>query len=144
MPVIFSQTVTRLRAPQLIDAGGVTRPQRDWPNAADVQISGVSVQPVMTTEARDAAGVLDSDQYRLYTRRGVTVDVQVGDRVVWQGLTLDVEGVPEAWPAVIAGGLHHQEILLRRIPLTRQGSTTVTGVLHDNLLAAQEQQSWSP
>ena len=144
MPVIWCQTVTRLRADQLRDGSGVARPQRDWPHADHLDIAGVSVQPVMTTEARDAAGVQVTDQWRLYTRRGHTVDIKSGDRVVWNGLTLDVLGFPEVWQGVVAGLMHHQEILLKQSPPTRQSSVGTAAVLHDQVLAAQNTQSWSP
>jgi len=139
VPTIFSQSVIRLRAPQLRDAtSGIVRPQRDWANADTLAITGVSVQPTSTTETRDNAGVQATNTWRLYSRRGSDLDIQAGDRVVWQGQTLDVLGRDEHWHGILDSGVpHHVEITLRIQPVTRQASSGVAAILHDNQAAAQ-------
>lgn len=135
MSLIYSQSVTRLRAQRIRDEGGTLTPQSNWANAASTVISGVSVQPVATSETRDAAGIQTTDEWKLYGPRGVKVDLQVGDRVLWDGRTLDVVGVPQTWPGLQAGW-HHSEITLRQSPPTRLGQRGVGAVLDAGVLGA--------
>jgi hypothetical protein len=108
------------RAAQRTDSSGAVTPQRDWDNATTVTLTGVSVQPEGTAEARDAGGVEVSAQWRLFTRSGAVADVRAGDRVVWDSRSLDVVGDPQRW-AGPSGGTHHWEVVLREQPVTRRG-----------------------
>ena len=144
MPMIYSSTVTRLRADRLRDDAGLLQPTRDWENATTTEITGVSVQPVTTSETRDAGGVLTTDEWRLYGPRGVKVDLVNGDRVVWDGRTLDVIGEPQSWPG-LTSGWHHSEIVLKASPPTRFAASGVAGILHDEeVRAATAQQTYTP
>lgn len=144
MPAIYSQTVTRLRATRLRDSGGTLTPQSDWAHATSVDIPGVSIQPVATTETRDDAGILTTDEWRLFTRRGYTVDIQAGDRVIWAGRTLDVVGGPQTWPGVLAGS-HHTEIALKASPPTVLGATGAPALLRQAEAGGYAtQQTWTP
>lgn len=146
MPIIYSQTVTRLRATQIRDADGTLTPQRDWSTATATAITSVSVQPKMTSEQRDGAGVTVTDEWVLYGRRGVKIDLVNGDRVLWDGRTLDVIGAPQSWPALFgSGGWHHSEITLKQSPFTRLDATGVEATTRDaELLATNTQHTYTP
>ena len=142
MPAIYSQSFTRLRAPRLRDDGGTLTPQRDWVAAESTVISGVSIQPKMTSEQRDAAGVTVTDEWTIFSRRGVRLDLVNGDRVLWDGRTLDVIGSPQSWPGLLAGW-HHSEITVKQSPFTRLTASGAAAVTHDaELGAANTQQTF--
>jgi hypothetical protein len=141
---IFSQTVIWLRAARLRDGDGSLTPQSDWANAAATTVIGVSIQPAGTTETRDAAGIIPTEDWRLFTRRGSVLPAAAGDRIVWDGRTLDVIGVPQTWPGILAGS-HHSEIILKVSPPTRLNAAGVGAILHDGQLATSyPQQVYQP
>ncbi len=141
---IFSQSVTRLRATRLRDDSGALTPQSDWANATSTVLAGVSVQPVATSEVRDAAGIAQADEWILYGPRGAKVDLQLGDRVLWDGRTLDVIGVPQSWPGLLAGW-HHSEIHLKASPPTRLPARGAAAVQEAADIGAMlPQRVWTP
>ena len=145
MPLIYSQTITRLRAPRFRDDAGSLQPTRDFANATTVTIPNVSVQPVMTDETRDNGGVLIIDEWKIFGPRGVDLDLTNGDRVLWDGRTLDVIGEPQAWPALLGPGFHHSEVTCKASPPTRLGASGVGAVLHDEEVRhATTQQTYTP
>jgi hypothetical protein len=142
--VIGAETVVVQRAAPLLDSSGAPTPQRDWDNATETTLTGVSVQPEGTTEARDAGGVEVTAQWRLFTRRGTSADFRAGDRVVWDGRTLDVVGDPQRWAGPF-GGSHHWEVVLREQPVTRSGAAGVAAVLADATRETATQiRPWTP
>jgi hypothetical protein len=142
--VIGRESVTVQRAAPLLDSLGAVTPQRDWDNASSVMLTGVSVQPEGTSEARDAGGVEVTAQWRLFTQRGASADFRTGDRVIWDGRTLDVVGDPQRWPGPF-GGTHHWEVLLREQPVTRTGAVGVAAVLADATRETATQiRPWTP
>jgi hypothetical protein len=142
--VIGAETVVLQRAARLVDGQGNPTPQRDWDNAATATLTGVSVQPEGTAEARDAGGVEVSAQWRLFTRSGAVADFRAGDRAVWDGRTLDVVGDPQRW-AGPNGGTHHWEVVLREQPVTRSGAVGVAAVLADATRETATQiRPWTP
>ena len=144
MSLITSQSVTVLRAARLRDDTGTLTAQSDWENATSHQIDNVSVQPVQTDEERGSGQIIPSETWRLFSARGVDVDIQAGDRVVWMGRTLDVIGNPQRWHG-LPGSVHHAEILLRSSAPTAIAATGVSGVLRQaQEAAAYPQQPWSP
>jgi hypothetical protein len=128
----------------LRDDGGTLTPTRDWANATTATITGVSVQPVVTSEARDAAGVTTTDEWKLFGRHGIKIDLVNGDRVLWDGRTLDVVGVPQTW-AGLSSGWHHSEVTLKQSPFTRLNASGAAAVVHDaELNAAAAQATYTP
>jgi hypothetical protein len=74
---------------------------------------GVSVQPAGSTEdVRDRELLVG--KYMLYTSRGFDIDLLATDRVEWNGITLQVDGDPNRWPAP-GGGVHHVEAALKQV-----------------------------
>jgi hypothetical protein len=86
---------------------------RDWPSAAPVTVTGVSVQPISA-----AAGSVESTVDRewasthlvMYAPAGT--DVQATDRVVWRGETFEVDGPPKVWIDDV-GVTDHVEVSLK-------------------------------
>ncbi|SRR6266568_4413149 len=111
MGVLAAEAVSVLRAPLVTNRYGAQI--RDWPNATQTTVPGVSIQPVSATE--DAQGrELRITGYRLFTARGRNIDLLATDRVRWAGLVLQVDGEVARWPAP-GGGVHHVEAVLRLI-----------------------------
>ena len=111
MSVLAVDTVTVVRAPLATGRyGGQTR---DWTNAVRTPYPGVCVQPVSSTEdVRDRELLIG--KYTLFTSRGQDIDLLATDRVEWNGLTLQVDGDPNRWPAP-GGGVHHVEASLKQV-----------------------------
>jgi hypothetical protein len=133
---IYSQSYIRERAPQLRSPNsGVLLPQRDWDNATQVTVTGVSIQPVVTTETRDAAGIQSNEDWRIFSQRGVKLDLQVGDRVLWEGRVMDVIGLPQSWPG-LTSGWHHSEVLVRAQSPARLSGVGADGLVREGALEA--------
>jgi hypothetical protein len=142
--VIGAESVTVQRAARRTDSSGALTPQRDWENATSVTLTATSVQPDVTAETRDAGGVEVTAQWRLFTRDGAVADLRTGDRVVWDGRSLDVVGDPQRW-AGPNGGTHHWEVVLREQPVTRSGAVGVSAVLADATReTATQMRPWTP
>lgn len=111
MSVLAVETITVLRAPLVADRyGGQIR---DWTNATRTDVDGVSIQPAATTEdIRDRELLVNT--YNLFTSRGQDIDLLATDRIAWNGLTLQVDGDPNRWPAP-GGGVHHVEAKLKQV-----------------------------
>lgn len=144
MSFITSQSVTVLRAARLRDDTGTLTPQSDWENATQFQVNNVSVQPVQTDENRGSGQIIPSETWRLFSARGTDIDIQVGDRVIWRGRTLDVVGNPQRWHG-LPGTTHHAEILLRSSAPTPIAAAGVAGNLRQaQEAAAYPQEPWTP
>lgn len=107
LPGFARQSVTRLR-PGVKTVRGSDLP--DWEHATSLTISGCSVQPGATELSQDGRvlGILDG--MTCYLPEGS--DVQEGDRIVYDGETYVIDGVPRKW--VGAFNLSHVQIRLRR------------------------------
>lgn len=110
----FAQAVTRVRAPLTEDRYG--NEVRDWANAERAPVPGVNVQPA----SAPAASEEDTNDrqtavtgWRLYTRRGVDLDLLETDRVEYAGMTLEVVGKVGRWE--IGGRVHHVEAELKEV-----------------------------
>lgn len=104
------QQVTRLRADLISDGrhGGLAR---DWPHAAAEVIDGVSVQPFATAESTlDAAYV--ADRLRLFAPP--EADVASTDRIIYDGVTYEVDGSAQRWYD-LAGRADHVEAVIKRL-----------------------------
>lgn len=89
--------------------------QEDWgAGATRIPVSGVNVQPAGgSTEDTDDKQIVVTG-WRLYTPRGMDVDLRETDRVEAWGTTMQVIGKVARWPAP-GGGVHHVEADLREV-----------------------------
>ena len=83
----MKDTATVLRAP-LIDRRGTK--VRDWANATSHELHSCLVTGVATSQDRDGRVTQVNDRRRL--RCMYDADVENGDRVVWGGVTYEVDG----------------------------------------------------
>ena len=107
LPSFANQSVTRIRPTTKITRGSNVP---DWSNPDRLVISGCSVQPASTDLFQDGRvlGILDG--MTAYMPFGS--DVKEGDRIVYDGNTYTIDGVPRIWYA--AGNLSHVQCALRR------------------------------
>ncbi|MFI1580015.1 hypothetical protein [Embleya sp. NPDC020630] len=115
MSGMYAQTVVIVRAPLVADRYGSE--QRDWDAATRTEVSGVNVQPA-SAPAQSTEYITDRQTtatgYRLYTPRGMDLDLQETDRVEYAGMTLEVDGKVGRWPRP-GGGVHHVEAELMEV-----------------------------
>lgn len=113
MSLLYAQTVTIVRAGTVVDDYHNEKP--DWgAGATRTPVSGVNVQPSgRGTEDTDDRQVTVTG-WRLYTPRGVDLDLLATDRIEFDGMTLQVVGKVARWPAP-GGGVHHVEADLREV-----------------------------
>ena len=83
----FRDMVTVLRAPLLVRNGAE---YRDWNNAEEITIKNVQVTARSTS--RDFAGRVESIDDGRTLRADYDADIQAGDRVVYGGVTYEVNG----------------------------------------------------
>ena len=111
MSILAVDTVTVVRAP--LAAGRYGGQSRDWSNATRTDYPGVCVQPVSSTEdVRDRELLVG--MFTLFTSRGQDIDLLATDRIEWGGITLQVDGDVNRWPAP-GGGVHHVEASLKQV-----------------------------
>jgi hypothetical protein len=104
------QEVTRLRA-ELVSDGRHGGPSRAWAHASSTAITGVSVQPFATAESTiDAAYI--ADRLRLFAPPGT--DIVSTDRIVYDGVTYEVDGNAQPWHD-LGGQAHHIELVIKRL-----------------------------
>lgn len=109
MPVVSfaNETLTRLRAPMIMDHGS---PVLDWGNAVEVPLSGWSLQPGASVEDlqnREAVRV-DWTAYGPYD-----ADVNATDRIRLSSGDYAVVGEPERWKSP-TGRVSSTKLLLQR------------------------------
>lgn len=102
------QTVTRIR-PGAKTQRGSSVP--DWDHAAELAISGCSVQPAGTSLSQDGRVLGVSDGYTVYMPPNS--DVQAGDRIVYDGDVYTIDGRPRKWKSA-TGRLDHIMISIVR------------------------------
>ncbi|MFE2977464.1 hypothetical protein [Streptomyces sp. NPDC059258] len=112
MTLHYTQTVVILRAPFVADRYGNTTSERDWSSATRTAVRRVAVQPSTTEEAEGDRPAVTTG-LRLFTRRGVDIDLIPGDRVVAVGRLLEVDGEPARY--VVGGRHHHIEARLKEV-----------------------------
>ncbi|MGW5426881.1 hypothetical protein ACWET9_06590 [Streptomyces sp. NPDC004059] len=111
--MLYQQSLVIVRAGTVVDEYHNAKP--DWgAGATRTPVSGVNVQPSGgSTENSDDKQVTVTG-WRLYTPRGVDLDLRETDRVEFDGMTLQVAGKVARWPAP-GGGVHHVEADLREV-----------------------------
>ncbi len=141
---MFHQTAVRRRAPALSSSSGADSSQRDWANASTVEWSGLNIQPVSSDDAADAAGVQSSARWLLMNAPYAgKLDLLATDQIVYDGMTLEVDGPPRHWPAP-GGGWHHTEATLVEEPLTRAGASGSAAAAIRTAGQGAAGRKWSP
>jgi hypothetical protein len=116
MSMLFTQLVVVVRAGELVDRYGNTKP--DWgAGATRTPVSGVNVQPAASPSSTDEH--VDDRQttvtkWRLYTPRRMDLDLRETDRVEFDGMSLEVDGKVGRWTGP-GGSVHHIEATLKEI-----------------------------
>ncbi|MFJ4808493.1 hypothetical protein [Streptomyces longwoodensis] len=105
--MLYEQDIVIVRPATAEDEYGNER--KDWGQAATrIPVSGVNVQPQggSTEDTEDRQVTVTG--WRLFTPRGVDVDLRETDRVEAWGTVMQVAGKVARWPAP-GGGVHHVE-----------------------------------
>ncbi|GGM04763.1 hypothetical protein GCM10010099_21100 [Streptomyces cinereus] len=110
--MLYLQSITIVRAGTTEDEYGNERP--DWDDPLRTPVSGVNVQPQGGSTEDTDDKQLTVTGWRLYTPRGMDLDLRETDRVEVDGMTLQVVGKVARWPAP-GGGVHHIEADLREV-----------------------------
>jgi hypothetical protein len=110
---LFSDTGTRLRAPNVTGPDGATIPG-DWSTATEGSLLKVDyaceLQPLTSTE--DVVGQQRTKStHRVFLPAGA--DVKATDRFRFYGVDYEIEGEPERWR--IRGREHHVELFVFRV-----------------------------
>jgi hypothetical protein len=108
-------TAVVLRAPITTDRYGAET--RDWAAATETVLTGITMQPLGSRTVR--ATVEDTEDREWTSEKYIlaapsTADLLATDRVLWQGITLEMDGPSQLWPGP-DGQLHHYEAALRRL-----------------------------
>lgn len=116
MSALHTQSVVIVRPGTTADRYNNTQP--DWgAGATRTPVAGVNVQPA-SAPAQSAEHIDDRQTtvtgWRLYTDRGVDLDLRETDRVEYDGMTLEVDGKVGRWVGP-GGGVHHVEAELREV-----------------------------
>lgn len=111
--MLYLQDIVIVRPAKAEDEYG--NEQDDWGNAATrIPVAGVNVQPQGgSTEDTDDRQVTVTG-WRLYTPRGIDLDLRETDRIEAWGTTMQVVGKVARWPAP-GGGVHHIEADLQEV-----------------------------
>ena len=108
LPSFCRQTVTRVRPGATTSRGSVVP---DWTNATTKEITGCSMQPAGTSLSQDGRVLGIMDGFTCFMP--ADADVQAGDRIVFGGVTYEINGEIRGWPSA-TGALDHIEINLVR------------------------------
>jgi hypothetical protein len=112
MSLLFLQSIVVLRAPASTDRYGNSKP--DWSAPARTPVDGVNVQPQGGSSEDTDDKQVTVTGWRLFTPRGMDLDLRETDRVEFDGMVLQVVGKVARWPAP-GGGVHHIEADLREV-----------------------------
>ena len=110
----YGHSIVRVRAPEVVDR--YQNRKRDWAAAVRTTLVGVNVQPAGSPPASDEDSVgrqTTVTGWRLYTPRGMDVDLLETDRVEYEGMVLEVDGKVGRWR--VGGKVHHVEVSLREV-----------------------------
>lgn len=107
IPFAF-HTVIRDRASAVLDAGNA--PVKTW-GTQNLSISGCNVQPMSANEIQDAGFDQSMNWQKLHAPPGS--DITTIDRVIFDGITYEVEGPPQNWPDPFTGAVNHLYVILK-------------------------------
>ena len=91
----YCESITRLRAPMVVDPYSTEATARDWANPASVALEGFAVDPGGSRETRTVNREQIITTPTLYGPYGA--DVVASDRVVAAGVTWEVVGNAANW-----------------------------------------------
>lgn len=111
LPSWAQETVTRLRAPYIVDRYGNETSTRDWSLATGVVIDRCSVQPMAGDEI---LGDRDARLKRWILYGPPNLDVVATDRIVHKGITYEVKGPAREWTGA-TGNLDNTQLELERL-----------------------------
>ena len=109
--MFFGQSVTRLRAPVILDRDN--NQVRDWATATSDDLCDVEVQPVSQAEDNENRSATITG-WRIFSRRGTDLDVLASDRIVHLDRTCEVVGDVARWYSP-GGSVHHVEFIVREV-----------------------------
>lgn len=113
---MFYQSFTRVRAPLVEDR--YKNKKRDWDNAQRTEVVGVNIQPAgapVRSEEETGDRQTTVTAWNLQTPEGVDLDLLETDRVLFDGMTLEVDGKVGRWPDPFGPGVHHVEARLKEV-----------------------------
>lgn len=111
--MLYLQSIAIVRPGTATDEYGNERP--DWgAGAVRTLVDGVNVQPAGASSEDTDDRQLTVTGWRLYTPRGMDLDLRETDRIEHDGMTLQVVGKVARWPAP-GGGVHHIEADLQEV-----------------------------
>ncbi|MEU0670360.1 hypothetical protein ABZ508_33345 [Streptomyces lavendulocolor] len=111
--MLYQQSITIVRPGTAADEYGNSKD--DWgAGATRTTVEGVNVQPMggSSEDTEDKQVIVTG--WRLYTPRGIDLDLRETDRVEAWGTTMQVVGKVARWPAP-GGGVHHVEADLQEV-----------------------------
>lgn len=111
--MLYLQDIVIVRSGKTTDEYG--NEQDDWGDGAThIPVSGVNVQPSSGSTEDTEDKQVTVTGWRLFTPRGMDLDLRETDRVEAWGTTMQVVGKVARWPAP-GGGVHHVEADLREV-----------------------------
>jgi len=111
--MLYLQSITIVRPGTFTDTYGNAQP--DWGAAAmRTPVAGVNVQPLGGSTEDTDDKQLTVTGWRLYTPRGMDLDLRETDRIEAWETTMQVIGKVARWPAP-GGGVHHIEADLMEV-----------------------------
>jgi hypothetical protein len=105
-----AQQLIRVRASEVTDGRHGGR-ARDWKTADTEVIIGCNVQPFATAESTLQAAYV-ADRLRVFAPPGT--DLLPTDRVIYDGVTFEVDGSAQRWHD-FSGQEHHIELVIKRL-----------------------------
>lgn len=111
--MLYEQSLTIVRPGVAVDEYGNSRP--DWgAGVTRTPVTGVNVQPSGGSTEDTDDKQLTVTGWRLFTPRGMDLDLRETDRVEAEGAVMQVVGKVARWPSP-GGGVHHVEADLREV-----------------------------
>lgn len=111
LPSFAKETVTRLRAPYIVDEYGNETSSRDWSLAVPLVIERCSVQPMAGDEV---LGDRDARINRWIFYGPKDADVLSTDRIIHKGTTYEVQSEIREWTGA-TGNLDNTQLELERV-----------------------------
>lgn len=106
MSIFYQQSVTRLRAPLVVDRYGNS--VRDWGAAMETELAGINVQPLSDAPGEEVGDRENwDDALKLISAAGTLLPLEDTDRLRYGGVVYELNG--EIVPYYSGGRVHHQE-----------------------------------
>lgn len=87
-------------------------PKIIWNESGKTEFDGVSVQPIVSSEAvGDRPFVVNG--YRVFSHRGMKIPAEAADRIIIDGVTFEMDGDPAHF--TMGGRHHHTELRVTRV-----------------------------